>query len=74
MHSSALRAASVVALVLLAGTAVAGSLSLRGPRYEKRGTLHCIAEGSHVYSFDAAWRVETLRALDPATGIGCGRP
>ena len=39
-----------------------------GPRYEKRGVLHTIQEGATVYTFDAAWRVESVREVDPRTG------
>ena len=64
-RSLAIAATVVAVLGAGAGYLLAGP---SGPRYEKRGVLHVIREGATVYTFDAAWRVETLRDLDPGTG------
>ncbi len=55
--------------LLLALLGTGGFLLLRGPRYEKHGPLHCIVDGDLLYTFDASWRVETVRRSDPATGL-----
>lgn len=65
LHRGLLAAGAVLALVLGAGAL----LFLGGPRYEKHGPLHCILDGDLLYTFDAAWRVETVRRRDPATGL-----
>ena len=56
-------------VLLLAGFGLLASGAFRGPRYEKRGPLHCIVDGDTLYTFDAAWRKETLRTADPKTGL-----
>jgi len=77
MHSSELRgrrgrvAAGVAAgLFLLAGGVLLVETAEAGPRYERSGSLHSIAMGDLVYSYDPVWAVEKLHVLDPETGIG----
>ena len=77
MHSSVLRAGRVVVLVILAASAAVAwaaspSPSPAGPRYARRGYLHCVDDGGDLYSFDPVWRVESFRAVDPATGLDTG--
>ena len=57
---------SVVAVVLVCARLVLASRS--GPRIEKQGVLYSVKDGNTLYTFDAAWRVETLREFDPGTG------
>ena len=57
------------ALVLVAAAGVLAARAASGPSYEKRGSVHCVEEKGYLYTFDAVWRVETLRRIDPATGV-----
>lgn len=74
MHSSSLaRGRNPVALRLVAGALLAVGLVLAtaacsGPRYERRGVLHCVIEGRRLYTFDPVWRIETLREIDADSG------
>ena len=85
MHSSALRVRRrflpAIALGAFAAAACAafvlpsmpGLSSLTGPRYEKRGYLHCVVTRTDRYTFDPVWRVESFRSVDPATGMAAGK-
>jgi hypothetical protein len=62
------------ALVLLAGAGVFAAVRSGGPSFEKKGALYCVEEGEYLYTFDAIWRVEALRRIDPATGVASPVP
>ncbi len=75
MHPSALRghrgrraARWTAGLLLVFGVGLAVA-SCGGPRYERRGPLHCVVEGRHLYTFDPVWRTEEIHRIDPATGL-----
>ena len=75
MHSSVLRGLrrghrrrALGGLLLVAGIALAFT-ACSGPRYEKRGALHCLRDGATLYTFDSVWRTESLHRVDPATGF-----
>jgi len=59
----------LVATILVAAAGVLAARAASGPSYEKRGSVHCVEEKGYLYTFDAVWRVETLRRIDPATGV-----
>src|SRR5690349_522898 len=56
-------------LVLVAAAGLYAATALSGPSYEKKGSLHCIEDGEYLYTFDAVWRIESLRHVDPSTGV-----
>jgi len=56
-------------LVLVAAAGVYAASAAQAPSYAKRGTLHCIEERGYLYSFDAVWRIEALRRIDPSTHV-----
>ena len=83
MHSSALRrfpraypAFALAGLAVVVAALLAPSLAaaLAGPRYERRGFLHCVESGADRYSFDPVWRVESFRSVDAATGLDTAGP
>ena len=76
MHSSVLRrrppflaVAAAAALVFMAAAGTVAAVATAGPVYEKKGSVHVVEEAGYLYTFDAVWRVETLRRIDPATKV-----
>ena len=55
----------IVGLASIGGMAAA---AVQKPSYIKRGAVHCVEARGYLYTFDAIWRVETLRRVDPSTG------
>jgi hypothetical protein len=53
-------AAGAVLLVFAASAALAAVARPPAEKYEKEGPLHRIEAAGRAYSFDAAWRVESL--------------
>jgi len=68
-HRPLLTFAVAAGLVLVAAAGVFAARAASGPSYEKRGSVHCVEDAGYLYTFDAVWRVETLRKIDPATGV-----
>jgi len=70
MHSENFRRRALLAtlgLLVLTGISFA---ALRTPvHHEKRGALYCVEEAGFLYTFDAAWRTETLFQDNDGDGI-----
>jgi hypothetical protein len=58
-----------IGLVLAAAGGTFLAVAASGPSYKKKGFVHLVEERGDLYTFDAAWRVETLRRIDPATHV-----
>lgn len=56
-------------LVLVAAAGTLAAVAAAGPSYEKKGSVHHIEDHGYLYTFDAVWRVETLRRIDPGTMV-----
>ncbi len=73
MHSENFRRRALLGTLAILVVA-AGSLAALRPRvqFEKRGHLYCIEDAGYLYTFDAAWRTETL--FHDADGDGLRTP
>jgi hypothetical protein len=71
MHSlvprGPLRPAALAAVALCLGFAARHLVASPAPRYWKQGYVHFLESEGYLYSFDAAWRVETLRTCGTGT-------
>jgi hypothetical protein len=57
------RRVAILAAVTLAAAGAAAAIVPSGPRIVKDGTQYRVLKDGVSYTFDAAWRVESLRAV-----------